>query len=78
MKRKLAGILAAGMLVATLAGCGDVHVTKSDVKVTHDGSRSYIYFRNGYKPGEVEITKNDDGSYDILIRGVPPTDFYSN
>ena len=77
MKRKLAGILAASLLAATLAGCSDVNVTQPDVKVSHEGSRSYIYFRNGYKPGEVEITQNEDGSYDVCVHGIPPTDFYS-
>lgn len=76
MKKKIAAILAAGLIAATLCGCEDVQFT--DIKVTHRDDQSYVYFRNGYKPGDVTITKNDDGSYSIVIEGIPPQNFLSD
>lgn len=76
MKKKIAAILATGLIATTLCGCEDVQFT--DIKVSHRDDTSYVYFRNGYKPGNVIITKNDDGSYSIIIEGIPPQNFLSN
>lgn len=81
MKKKLAAILAAGLLALSLTGCGesgDVTVKKADIKVQPDGNAvTYVRYRNGYRMGDVEITRNEDNTYTICITAIPPESFLS-
>lgn len=81
MKKKLAAILAAGLLTLSLTACegGDVTVVKrADIKVEPNGNTmTYVRYRNGYRMGDVEIIRNEDNTYIICITAIPPESFLS-
>lgn len=81
MKKKLAAILAAGLLTLSLTACdgsGDVTVKKADVKVERESKYvTYVRFRNGYQMGNVEIIRNEDNTYTVCITAIPPESFLS-
>lgn len=82
MKKKIAMLLAAGLLTVSLTACGngrDVVVKKSDIKVEPNGNTSSIVrYRNGYRMGAVEIVHNEDNTYTITITALPPENFISD
>lgn len=79
MKKKIAALIAAGLMTLTVASCSSdttVSVRKSDIKVEPNGTTmTYIRYRNGYRMGDVNITANEDGSYTITVIAIPPDRF---
>lgn len=82
MKKKLAAILATGLLTLSLTACegsGDITVKKADIKVEPQSNTvTYVRYRNGYRMGDVEIIRNEDNTYTICITAIPPESFLSN
>lgn len=81
MKKKIAALIAAGLMTLTLISCSDdttVSVRKADIKVEPNGTTmTYIRYRNGYRMGDVSITANEDGTYTITVVALPPDRFLS-
>lgn len=69
MKRILALALAA-ILAISLTACGEYR--GPDVKVTNSTTSTTIQGHNGYKPGNVEVVANEDGTYTVMVTYQPP------
>lgn len=82
MKRKILASLIAGATLLSLAGCGiEVKLPRQpDIKVTvaDHSTIAHIYFRNDYQFSDSSITKNEDGTYTVIITAIPPENLTSN
>ena len=74
MKKKILALALAACLGLGLVGC-DCDYRGPDVKVKHNGDTTYIYYHNSYRPGNVEIVGNEDGSYTVMVTVLPPDTF---
>lgn len=69
MKKKLLAFALAASLIP-LAGCGEYR--GPDIKVAHSTTSTTINYHNGFRPGNVEIVENEDGTYSVIITAQPP------
>lgn len=67
--RKILCLALAAILALSLTACGEYR--GPDIKVTHSSSSTTIYGHNGYKPGNVDIVENEDGTYTVMVTFQP-------
>lgn len=63
--RKVIALVLVLLLVLSLTACGEYR--GPDIKVSHSTTSTTIYGHNGYRPGNVEIVENEDGSYTVMV-----------
>lgn len=63
--RKILCLALAAILIISLTACGEYR--GPDIKVTNSTTSTTIYGHNGFKPGNVDIVENEDGTYTVMV-----------